>query len=117
MAPPPSGAGVPVVWAKHDHSFDAKLARPLGRLATRVVTTAAQVGGSTGRDDLVVIPPPRPVEPLPGRTCPATPGGAGPVGGDGRPGTGHAHPAHPVQGVDTAIEALADPEPSTGGWW
>lgn len=51
--------GVPVVWAKHDHSYDRTLARPLASLADRVVAAAAELGAPTGRADTVVVPPPR----------------------------------------------------------
>ena len=53
-------AGVPVAWMKHDFSLDATLARPLGRLADLVLANSAAVAEATGRDDAVVVPPPRP---------------------------------------------------------
>lgn len=55
---------VPNVWVKHDHSFDAQVARPLGWLSGRVVATALEVGEAVGRDDVVVIEPERPQPPL-----------------------------------------------------
>jgi glycosyltransferase involved in cell wall biosynthesis len=53
-------AGVRVVWVKHDLSFDARLARPLGRLADHVVAVSAGVAAAVRRPDVTVIPPPRP---------------------------------------------------------
>ncbi|MEA3056187.1 MAG: hypothetical protein QOD30_1619, partial [Actinomycetota bacterium] len=50
--------GVPVVWAKHDHTFGARVGRPLARLSTAVVVTEAQLLPEVG--DAVVIPPPAP---------------------------------------------------------
>lgn len=50
--------GVPVVWVKHDHSFGARLGRPLARLATAVVVTEEQLLAEVG--DGVVVPPPAP---------------------------------------------------------
>lgn len=56
--------GLPVVWSKHDFSFDARLARPLGRLATAVVANSDEVARATGRHDVTVIHAPRPTGPL-----------------------------------------------------
>ena len=57
--------GIPVVWAKHDHAFDARLARPLGRAVDGLVAAVEELGEPTGRPDVVVVPPPRPdVAPL-----------------------------------------------------
>ncbi len=90
--------GVPVVWAKHDFSFDSTLARPLGALADAVLATSAAVAAATGRDDAVLVPPrgpparsPRAWRPSPsGRRpvcrCPTRP----------RPGRPPARPARPV---------------------
>lgn len=55
--------GVPVVWAKHDFSFDRRLARPLAAACTAVIANSEQVAAATGRADVVVMPPPRPPEP------------------------------------------------------
>lgn len=97
---------VPTVWVKHDHSFDRWLARPLGRAVTAVITTAAEVGRPTGRDDVVVIEPPRPPAPLPAAEAARVLAEYGWV------------PAHPTvamitrlvpyKGVDVAITALVD---------
>jgi glycosyltransferase involved in cell wall biosynthesis len=56
--------GLPVVWIKHDHSYDRTLTPLLARLATRVVATAEAVAERAGRSDVVLVPPPRPVDPL-----------------------------------------------------
>jgi glycosyltransferase involved in cell wall biosynthesis/GT2 family glycosyltransferase len=56
-------AGVRVVWVKHDLSFDARLARPLGRLADHVVAVSEGVAAAVRRPDVTVIPPPRPAWP------------------------------------------------------
>ena len=63
VAGPAVALGIPRVWVKHDHSFDASLARPLGRIATKVIATALEVGMPTRREDLVVIEPERPADP------------------------------------------------------
>ena len=55
--------GVRVVWVKHDLSFDARLARPLGRLADHVVAVSEGVAAAVRRPDVTVIPPPRPARP------------------------------------------------------
>ena len=52
--------GLPCVWVKHDHSFDATLARPLGRLADRVIGTVDEVLEPVRRSDSLVVPVPRP---------------------------------------------------------
>lgn len=104
-----TGTGVPTVWVKHDHSFDAALARPLGRRATVVVPTALEVGEPTGRDDLVVIEPPRPADPLPRDVARDRLAALG-----WRPTRrltlGMVTRLVPYKGVDLAIEALALPE-------
>lgn len=62
--PAARAAGTPVVWAKHDHSWDRQLARPLGRLSDAVIATAATVAVGTGRDDAHILPfPASAVEP------------------------------------------------------
>ncbi len=101
---------LPTVWVKHDHSFDRWLARPLGRAVTRVVTTAAEVGLPTGRNDVVVIEPPRPPVPLPPAQATAL---------LAEHGWEPSHPTVamitrlvPYKGVDVAIEAL----PAAPGW-
>ena len=56
-------AGVPCVWAKHDHSYDRTLAIPLGRLATHVVGAVEELVAPVRRADSIVVPPPRPDTP------------------------------------------------------
>lgn len=53
-------AGVPTVWAKHDHGYDSWLAAPLGRLSDRVVAAVEELGAPVRRSDVVIIPPPAP---------------------------------------------------------
>jgi glycosyltransferase involved in cell wall biosynthesis len=64
LAGPSLLLGIPTVWVKHDHSFDSTLVGPLGRMSTRVVATAEEVGRAVRRDDVVVIEPERPPAPL-----------------------------------------------------
>jgi len=55
-------AGVPTVWAKHDHGYDSWLAVPLGRLSDRVVAAVEELGAPVRRNDVAIIPPPAPDE-------------------------------------------------------
>ncbi|KQP66489.1 glycosyltransferase [Nocardioides sp. Leaf285] len=112
--------GVPVVWAKHDFSFDSTLARPLGALADAVLATSAAVAAATGRDDVALVPPPRPArEPASRLEAQAFWSAAGaPVPADA-PAAGRRTLAMltrlvAYKGVDTAIAALA--EPAAAGW-
>ncbi len=103
-----TGAGIPTVWVKHDHSYDSTLAPVLGRAATLVVPTALEVGLPTGREDLIVIEPPRPPDPLPyaaARRVLAERGWTAST----RLVVGMVSRLVPYKGVDMAIEALADP--------
>ncbi|MCB0904109.1 MAG: glycosyltransferase family 4 protein [Actinobacteria bacterium] len=59
-----AGLSIPTVWIKHDHSYDRSLARALAKRVDTVVSTALEVGEPTRRNDLVVIEPPRPLDPL-----------------------------------------------------
>jgi glycosyltransferase involved in cell wall biosynthesis len=53
-------AGVPVVWAKHDHMYDSLVARPLARLADGVVGAVQELVEPCGpMRNVVVVPPPR----------------------------------------------------------
>lgn len=129
--------GVPVVWAKHDFSFDSTLARPLGALADAVLATSAAVAAATGRDDAVLVPPPRPSRvvasrleaqsfwsaagvPVPDHApAGAPPGETRATGPAHAPTTGRRTLAMltrlvAYKGVDTAIAALA--EPAAAGW-
>jgi glycosyltransferase involved in cell wall biosynthesis len=101
-------AGVPVVWAKHDFSWDRRLARPLGALADGVVANSEAVAAATGRRDAVVVPPPRPLGVEPSRLAASAQWQR----------LGHALPTSPslamvgrlvsYKGIDTAIRALAE---------
>lgn len=108
-----TGLRTPTVYVKHDHSHDRALGRLLGRTATLVVPTALEVGVPTGRQDLVVIEPPRPPVPLePGEACAAL------ASYGWRPhrrlSLGMITRLVPYKGVDLAIEALTDPR--TDDW-
>ena len=92
-------AGLPVVWAKHDFSFDRRLARPLARSATSVVASSPAVAAATGRADVVIVTPPRPPEPLPAERL-----------ADGERTVACVGRLVPYKGFDTAIEALARPK-------
>ncbi|MEI2621479.1 MAG: glycosyltransferase family 4 protein [Candidatus Nanopelagicales bacterium] len=59
-----TGLSIPTVWVKHDHSYDRSLAKALAKRADTVVATALEVGEPTCRDDLMIIEPPRPLDPL-----------------------------------------------------
>lgn len=111
-APAARARRLPLVWVKHDHSFD-RLAPFLGRAATRVVATARQVGEPTRRRDLVVIEPPRVRDPVPRPEALADLRAYG-----WQPGAGPAlvmiGRLVPYKGVDTAVEALA--LPGGEGW-
>lgn len=107
-------AGVPTVWAKHDHTYDAALAAPVARLSTRVVAAVEELGEPARRNDVVIIPPPRPDQP------PATRddarrhlSGLG-IPFDDRPAVVMAGRLVPFKAVDDALEALA--LPAAAGW-
>ncbi|HEX9375673.1 MAG TPA: glycosyltransferase [Actinomycetota bacterium] len=106
-------AGVPVVWVKHDRSFDARLAGPLGRLADRVVAVSSDAAEATGRSDAVLIPPPRPPAPAPPAEARRFWARRGIPTGDA-PTVAMAGRLVPYKGVDDAIRALAHPR--AGGW-
>ncbi|TXH42018.1 MAG: glycosyltransferase [Actinobacteria bacterium] len=98
----------PLVYVKHDHSFDATLAKPLGAAASAVVATALEVGQPTGRSDLIVIEPPRPPEPLPRDAALAELAGRG-LPADDRLTLMMITRLVPYKGVDVAIDALSLP--------
>ncbi|MDQ1654615.1 MAG: hypothetical protein QOI35_3815 [Cryptosporangiaceae bacterium] len=109
LAPAALAAGVPAVWVKHDHSYDAKLAPWLARASTRVVATAQEVAEAARRSDTVVIEPPRPADPLPRVQAQAR------LADLGVPDSGLLRLVMlgryvPYKGIDTAIRALARPE-------
>lgn len=107
-------AGVPVVWAKHDHGYDGPVAVVAGRLATRVVAAVEELGEAVRRRDVVVVPPPRPDPPpvprVEARRRLAEAGVALPPG----PTAVMAGRLVPFKGVDDAVRALASPP--AAGW-
>jgi glycosyltransferase involved in cell wall biosynthesis len=52
--------GVLSVWMKHDFSFDARLAGPLGAMADHVIAVSDGAAAALRRSDVTLIPPPRP---------------------------------------------------------
>jgi glycosyltransferase involved in cell wall biosynthesis len=112
MVAGPAGriAGVPTVWAKHDHGYDRVLAVPIGRLSTRVVGAVEELAAPTRRADAVIIPPPLPDEPPAGRDeAAAALRARGIPVGDESPTLVMAGRLVPFKGVDDAIAALARP--------
>jgi glycosyltransferase involved in cell wall biosynthesis len=112
MVAGPAGliAGVPTVWAKHDHGYDRVLAVPVGRISTRVIGAVEELAAPTKRDDAVIIPPPLPDEPPAGRDAArAEMRRIGIPLEDGRPALVMAGRLVPFKGVDDAIHALALP--------
>lgn len=102
-------AGVPTVWAKHDHGYDRLLAVPLGRLSDRVVGAVEELAAPTKRKDAVIIPPPRPEPPASRSDARAAMLARG-IPLDDRPVLVMAGRLVPFKGVDDAIRALARPE-------
>jgi glycosyltransferase involved in cell wall biosynthesis len=107
-------AGIPTVWAKHDHGYDRSLAAPLGRLSTEVIGAVEELAEPTRRPDAVIIPPPLPERP------PADSAAArehlrtiGMRAGDG-PVLAMVGRLVPFKGVDDAVRALA--LPAAAGW-
>ncbi len=106
--------GLPVVWMKHDFAHDARLARPLGLLSDRVAANSAAVAEATGREDVVVIPVPRPEgEPAPEAEARQFWSDRG-VAFDAGPVVAVLGRLNPFKGMDTAIQALA--LPGGEGW-
>ncbi|MDQ1696804.1 MAG: hypothetical protein QOJ03_2157 [Frankiaceae bacterium] len=102
-------AGAPVVWAKHDHSYDAQLAVALGRMSDAVVAAVEELGEPVHREDVVVVPPPRPPrEPATRKEARAWFADRGVALGD-EPVVAMATRLVPYKGVDDAIAALARP--------
>lgn len=99
-------AGVASVWVKHDHSFDRWLARPVGRLSTRVVAAVEELGEPVRRADVVVVPPPVLQPPATRAEARAHLASLG-LTLDDRPTLVMATRLVPYKGVDDAIAALA----------
>lgn len=107
VAPAARVVGVPVVWAKHDFSWDRELAPRLGRLVDAVVATSSAVAAATRRDDAVLVPPPRPAGATDRAEAAAYWAEHGVTTGAG-PTLAVLGRLVGYKGVDTAIEALAD---------
>lgn len=111
--PAATAGGVPVVWVKHDHSYDALLTPALARLANRVVVTTRELMPAVGRTDTVVIEPPRPADqPLPAELAASRLVQLGVPSAPGRLLVAMATRLAAYKGVDTAIRALTH-EPAT----
>jgi len=102
-------AGVPTVWAKHDHSYDRTLAVPLGRASTKVIGAVEELAQATRRPDAVIVPPPRPDDEPAGRGEARWTLAARGIPLDDRPTLVMAGRLVPFKGVDDAIEALTRP--------
>ncbi|MGH3429702.1 MAG: glycosyltransferase, partial [Mycobacteriales bacterium] len=102
-------AGVPCVWVKHDHSFDGRLTRVLGRLSTSVIATVSDVAAAIPRNDIAVLEPPRPGEPLPAPAARDQLAAAGALPRAGENLLIMLGRYVPYKGIDTAIRALAEP--------
>lgn len=116
MVAGPAGrlAGVPTVWAKHDHGFDGPVTVALGRLSTRVIAAVEELGAAVRRHDVVVVPPPRPDEPPAGRSDARRRLAEFGVPFDDRPTAVMAGRLVPFKGVDDALHALA--QPAAAAW-
>jgi glycosyltransferase involved in cell wall biosynthesis len=115
MIAAPAGrvAGVPTVWAKHDHGYDRVLAVPVGRLSTRVIGAIEELAAPVKRADAVIIPPPLPDQlPAPRDEARAELSARGVPLGD-RPALVMVGRLVPFKGVDDAVSALARPEART----
>lgn len=104
--------GLPVVWIKHDHSYDRVLTPVLARLATEVVATAADVAAAVKRSDVVLLQPSPPPPPHDRPTARALLSEHGVVWRDGVRYLAMLTRLTPYKGVDVAVEAVA----RTPGW-
>lgn len=102
-------ARVPVVWAKHDHTYDATLAAPTARLCTRVVAAVEELAEAARRADTVIIPPPRADEPPADRAAAQAALTAYGLRFGDRPVVVMAGRLVPFKGIGDAVEALALP--------
>ena len=112
LGPAASLVGLPVVWVKHDHSYDRRLTPVLARLATSVVATAPDVADASGRDDVVLIPPSPAAAPLPRDQARAALAGHGVTWRDDARYLAMTTRLTPYKGVDVAVAAVA----RTPGW-
>lgn len=112
MIAAPAGriAGVPTVWAKHDHGYDRVLAVPVGRLSTRVIGAVEELAAPVKRADAVIIPPPLPDEPPAPRDEARDELRSHGVPLDDRPSLVMVGRLVPFKGVDDAVRALARPD-------
>lgn len=110
VAPAGRMAGVPTVWAKHDHGYDRVLAMPVGRLSTRVIGAVEELAAPVKRADAVIIPPPLPDQPPAPRDEARTVLCERGVPLDGRLALVMVGRLVPFKGVDDAVRALARPE-------
>lgn len=106
VAPAAIRMGIPSVWVKHDHSYDRRLAPLLAKASTRVIATAAEVAVAAGRDDVVIIEPPRPPRPFTREESIARLRELGVPTGKNRLLLGMLGRFVPYKGIDTAIHAL-----------
>lgn len=111
MVAGPAGriAGVPTVWAKHDHGYDRVLAVPVGRLSTKVIGAVEELAAPARRADAVIIPPPLPDEPPASRDDARAALRNQGVQLSDRPALVMVGRLVPFKGVDDAITALARP--------
>jgi glycosyltransferase involved in cell wall biosynthesis len=107
VGPAAALTGHPVLWIKHDHSYDRWLTPALARVSDRVVATAEDVAAASARADVVLIPPARPETPLPRDDARAVLTTRGMSFEADRSRLVMLTRLTPYKGVDTAIRALA----------
>lgn len=100
--------GVPTTWVKHDFARDRTLARPLGRMADRVLAVSSAVAEATRRTDVTLVPPTLSIDPVAPEEARAFWAQRGlPVDA---PTVAMVARLDPIKGIDDAITALASPE-------
>lgn len=104
--------GVPATWVKHDFARDRTLARPLGRMADRVLAVSPAVVEATRRTDVVLVPPTLSTAPVDAETARAFWAERGLL--VDAPTVAMVARLAPIKGMDDAITALASPE--AGEW-